>query len=189
MPPRRTSRGRGGGRRPMFKVSGILFGTREIESLIDRKSAKAFKAIGVGMRQSAQRSLRMARRYNTISEIKDAKIRQPLRIMEALWIRGDRPRPPELPFKPSAPGKIPKLRSPNSPLKKGIFYAYEPEKRGVVVGAARMAGTDGVAPRVLEHGGISNGSQIAKRGYMDKTLDRMRRNGKIQKLFAQKTRT
>jgi len=175
----------GRGRR-LFKVSGLLFNTKELESLLGKKTFKAFNSIGKAMRRDAQRSLKVGKRYDEISQIKDKNIRRELRIRERMWIRGEREKPPVLPWRPSKPGKTPKIRSASSPLKKGIFYAYEPHRkvRGLVVGAARIEGTRGIAPRVLEHGGTSNGAKIAKRGYMDKTLARMTRNGRIAKIFS-----
>ena len=175
----------GRGRR-LFKVSGLLFNTKELESLLDKKTFRAFESIGKAMRRDIRRSFKVGKRYDEISHIKDKSIRRELRIRERMWIRGERENPPVLPWIASKPGKVPKIRGEDSPLKKGIFYAYEPHRkiRGLVVGAARIENTLGIAPRVLEHGGISNGEKIAKRGFADKSLIRMTRNGRIAKIFA-----
>jgi len=54
---------------------------------------------------------------------------------------------------PSAPGQPPS--SHTGLLKKFIFFGYEPEKRSVVIGPARLNQKIGNAPEALEHGGMS----------------------------------
>ena len=54
--------------------------------------------------------------------------------------------------KVSPPGKPPTSRT--GLLKKFIFFGYEPTKRSVVIGPARLSHNGrGEAPRLLEHGG------------------------------------
>lgn len=62
---------------------------------------------------------------------------------------------------PSAPGQPPS--SHTGKLKRGIFFAYEPEKKNVVIGPARFASGPGDAPAALEHGGTSTLVRSARR--------------------------
>ncbi len=73
--------------------------------------------------------------------------------------------------KSSTPGQPPS--SHTGLLKKLIFFGYEPEKRSVVIGPARLNQKIGNAPEALEHGGMS----IALAGSRKK---RSKRNVNIQ---------
>ena len=53
----------------------------------------------------------------------------------------------------SSPGQPPSSRT--GLLKKFIFFGYEPAKRNVVIGPARLSQKIGDAPHALEHGGPS----------------------------------
>ncbi len=53
----------------------------------------------------------------------------------------------------SSPGQPPSSRS--GLLKKFIFFGYEPTKRNVVIGPAKLNQKIGDAPHALEHGGTS----------------------------------
>ena len=55
--------------------------------------------------------------------------------------------------KPAPPGQPPSSHS--GLLKKLIFFGYEPQKRSVVIGPARLREPVGDAPHALEHGGMS----------------------------------
>ena len=60
--------------------------------------------------------------------------------------------------KPSAPGSPPSSHS--GLLKKFIWFSYEPNRRSVVIGPARLSGNNrGDAPSLLEYGGL------LRRGY------------------------
>jgi hypothetical protein len=55
-------------------------------------------------------------------------------------------------------------------LRKGILFSYEPDKKTVVIGAARFSIGAGDAPHALEHGGVSTRSTGALlRGAFRKT--------------------
>jgi len=63
---------------------------------------------------------------------------------------------------PSTPGKPPS--SHTGLLKKFIFFGYEPTKRSVVIGPARLSHNGkGEAPRLLEHGGTGTVKRKQKR--------------------------
>lgn len=53
--------------------------------------------------------------------------------------------------KTSQPGESP--RGKTGLLRKNIFFSYDPASRSVLVGPARLNGTDGEVPRLLEEGG------------------------------------
>ena len=66
--------------------------------------------------------------------------------------------------KPSEPGQPPS--SHTGLLKRFIFFAYEPQRRSVVIGPVRLNQKVGDAPAALEHGGPSkvvSGSRRRKR--------------------------
>ena len=72
--------------------------------------------------------------------------------------------------KPSAPGSPPS--SHIGLLKKFIWFGYEPDKRSVVIGPARLSQQDrGEAPSFLEYGGIA---KIARKGKKTKARIRPR---------------
>lgn len=190
----RSLGGRGGGGKPLFKITGVLFNSEEIYSYLDKRSKITFESIGKALRRDMQRSLKVSRRYTSINQIpsNDAyyhRQRQVARIREQYWIQGgtDVP-PPELPFRPSKPGSIPKIRSKRSPLKRGIIYEFDPQDIELLVGAKKMIGTKGIAPNALEYGGTSNGSRIAQRGYVRRSYKKLSRNGKIRQIFAKRMR-
>lgn len=54
--------------------------------------------------------------------------------------------------KASEPGQPPS--SHTGLLKKFIWFGYEPNKRSVVIGPARLTSKTGEAPEILEHGGF-----------------------------------
>lgn len=66
--------------------------------------------------------------------------------------------------KASAPGQPPS--SHTGLLKKLIFFGYEPRKRSVVIGPARLSQKIGDAPHALEHGGTS---AVRRRGKAKRT--------------------
>jgi hypothetical protein len=174
-------------------VSGVLFSDQEIYEFLDKRTKVAFEAMGRVMRNSLRKSLKMGRRYKKISDIPMndpwyRKQRILLRIREDRFLRGKSKQVPQMPWIASKPGKVPKIRSKNSPLKRGVLFAFEPGARTLVFGAIKMKGTDGQAPQALEHGGISgiNRQHVRKRDYVDRTLKREHKNGKLKRVYAKK---
>lgn len=55
----------------------------------------------------------------------------------------------------SDPGKPPTNRTGD--LKRNIFFAFDPERRSVVIGPVLLPGKRGNAPELLEHGGQARG--------------------------------
>jgi hypothetical protein len=64
--------------------------------------------------------------------------------------------------KPAKPGHPP--HSHNGLLKKFIFFAWDPSRRSVVMGPAKLNGTIGDAPHALEYGGQSS-VRVGRRGH------------------------
>ena len=192
--PASLAKSLGGGRgKSLFKITGVLFNTDEIYSYLDKRSKVTFESIGRALRRDMQRSLKLAKRYTSINQIptndpyyKSKRVRA--RIQEQYWMRGEADGPPRLPFRASKPGKIPKIRSADSPLKRGIIFEFNPDKIELLCGAAKMTGTKGVAPNVLEYGGMSNGSRIKQRGYVRRSYEKLSRNGKINQIFSRRMR-
>lgn len=72
--------------------------------------------------------------------------------------------------KQSAPGSPPS--SHTGLLRRFIFFGYEPQRRSVVIGAARLEGKGrGRAPSILEYGGTTT---ITRRGKRTRALYRAR---------------
>lgn len=61
----------------------------------------------------------------------------------------------------SKPGRPP--NSHTGLLRDHIFFAYEPERKGVVIGPIRLNTSDGTAPRLLESGGSTTWQEQGKR--------------------------
>lgn len=85
--------------------------------------------------------------------------------------------------KPSAPGKPPS--SHTGLLKKFIFFGYEPTKKSVVIGPARLSRKNqGQAPSLLEYGGsiaVKRGKKrqrvnIKKRPFMGPAFEKEKPN-------------
>ena len=62
-------------------------------------------------------------------------------------------------------------------LKKFIFFGYEPVKRNVVIGPAKLNQKIGDAPHALEHGGTST---LLRQGFGGQAVRRKKRRVKIK---------
>lgn len=174
----------GGSGKSFFKVSGVLFNSTAIESLMSKKAKKTLTQVGRKIKRRAKRSLKLAKRVRSASQIKDPLIRKSFELRMTQFERGNRTHPPSAPFVPSKPGGIPKIRRRNSPLKRGIFFSYDAQLKSVIVGPAKINGIRGDAPHALEHGGNSSGRRIARRPYMSTALIKSHSTGEIKKAFA-----
>jgi hypothetical protein len=65
--------------------------------------------------------------------------------------------------KPAPAGKPPHGHGAQL-LKKFLFFAYDPAKKSVIIGPAKLGGTIGDAPRALEHGGQSEATRTIRVG-------------------------
>lgn len=127
---------------------------------------------GAFVRQTAQRSMRKARRAR-LSELTPEQ-RQSYRIRQAIARRSGAPRP-LLPFVGSKPGEPPRVRQGD--LKRHIYYAYEGDKRSVLIGPLGFRRSN--VPALLEYGGQAERSDgtkytMAKRPYMAPALEAAR---------------
>lgn len=173
-----------GPEKAMFRMVRMAFKPQPVFSLLDRKLKKAFNSIGALTRRKIRRNLKVGKRYKRISDIPDKDIRKRYHIFHALFMANKINDLPPLPMKPSKPGRYPKIKSLKSPLYLGIGYDYDPHSGILLVGARPFAGTKGIAPMVLEHGGTSNHHRIAKRGYVAKTMFKMISNGTVKRRFS-----
>ena len=184
MPPKISSIGR----RPKFDLGFkmVSFRDAEIYTYLDRKAKVAMEAVGRLLARKARRNIKQAKRYRSINQVKNPKERMRYRMQEREYNEGTRPTPPLLPFRPSKPGaKYPFSRSKYKPLKM-IEPAYDRLEKELIVGAVPYARGKMIAPRVLEHGGTSNGSVISKRPFMRNTLKAEKSNGNMAAVFRQK---
>lgn len=68
-------------------------------------------------------------------------------------------------------------------LKRGILFSYEPNKKTVVIGAARFSSGPGDAPAALEHGGVSTRKRAARRRGAKRTTQMVRARPFMQPAF------
>ncbi len=181
-PGKRFGRTSPGGRR-LFSVSGTLFNSTAIESLMDKNARRALEGIGRVIKRRAKRSLKLAKRARSVNQIRDEVQRRIYARALMAFEEGRLRRPPTPPFIPSKPGRIPKIRKQNSLLKKGIFFSYDGGRKEVIVGPAKIQGLRGDAPHALEHGGVSNGELIQQRPFMSRALKKTDDAGDIKKIF------
>ncbi len=142
---------------------------------VDKTAAQGASRWGAFVRRTARTSIRKARR-KTMAELTTDE-RQRFRIYESLNRRGELhgQSKPKLPLASSKPGEPP--RSIRGDLKQFLFFAYDPERRSVVVGPAKLNGKQGNAPQVLEEGGYAvthrgERVRIEERPYMDPAFDK-----------------
>jgi len=126
-----------------------FFDRRRIIDSLDATAAQGASRWGAYVRRTARTSIRKARRQRLTELTPDERRR--FRIREEYAQRQGRPKP-KLPFLPSEPGEPP--RSVTGLLKDFLFFAYDPQRRSVVVGPAKLNGGSG-APQILEEGGFA----------------------------------
>lgn len=155
-----------------FKIipKAFFFDRARVLAVTDRATNIYLGRAGGFVRQTAQRSMRKARRMR-ISELSGDDLLDYKRARAIRKRLGQKP--PALPMVGSKPGKPPRVRQGD--LKRHIYYAYEGDRRSVVIGP--LGFRKSIVPSVLEYGGqaVKSGGghyTMAPRPYMRPALDK-----------------
>lgn len=133
------------------RVTKLFFDQKAVTSAVDRGTRRALSKFGAIVRAIARASLRPSPGYQTRTLNVDG---------EKVVVVGQIP---------SRPGSPP-FASADSPLRKFLWYSYDPARRSVVVGPVRLTRTRAqrmsVAPEALEYGGTSvhAGARVLRTG-------------------------
>jgi len=135
-----------------MKVKNLFFDRKAVTDATDRATRTVFGRFGAFVRRSARSSIRKARRKRLGELSKEELLIHRIRQRKAK----EQGRPaPKLPLAPSEPGRPP--RSVSGRLKDFIFFSYEPTRRTVVIGPARINRGEMygpvTTPELLEEGG------------------------------------
>ena len=152
------------------QAQGLFFDRQAVTRAVSRSERKVLSRFGAYVRTSARSSIRPARRKNLSELTPEEQRRYRMRVRIARQL--GRPRP-KLPLAHSRPGEPP--RSITGLLRRFLYFAFDPSRRSVVIGPARISSGSG-APETLEHGGFTKrGSRrvrIDARPYMGPALER-----------------
>lgn len=136
-----------------MRIKQQFFDRKKVINAIDRTTRRALSRFGAYVRTRAKQSISSRGRQMRLDEMTTQQRRRYHIAVERA--KQESRRKPRRPTAPSAPGKPP--RSHTGLLKRFIFFGYEPRRRGVVIGPARLnqkAEVDGfTVPELLEEGG------------------------------------
>lgn len=145
----------------------FFFDRARVLAATDRAMNIYLASAGGFVRSAAKNSMRKARQ-KPISELTAEELvayKRQRAINRRLGLK-----PPRRPIKHSAPGEPP--RYIEGSLKRLIFFAYQPDRRSVIVGPVGFSSS--TAPRVLEYGGVNqHGKKVAPRPYMAPALEKV----------------
>ncbi len=142
----------GGGVGSFSSAKSAFFNPQAIRDPVLRANQTVLSLFGRDVRQADRKSIKPSRLMR-LSEM-SPKQRRWYRRQQEIAKREGRPAPKKpRTYEPSSPGEAPR-QGPDDTLRRFIFYVYDPQKQSVVIGAARLSGTeDPDAPETLEHGG------------------------------------
>lgn len=150
-----------GARKLGRELSQNFFDRRSVIARIGKQRTRAIGAVGALVRKIARRSLKPHRRKR-LSELTPAELAK-LEDIKA-WLKKvdpnfDPSKPIKIPFVVrSKPGEPPRI-TPDSPLKRFLFFALNERGDGVVVGPSKYPRAFGQGvPKLLEFGGQAGGS-------------------------------
>jgi len=124
-----------------------FFDRATVRRRMDRRKRGLLSRAGSFIRTAAKSSLKRARQ-KSLGEM-TAEERRAYEVRKGMTQRKGR-RPPRRPERTSAPGKPPLLHMRPSPLKRLIYFAYDPARDSVVIGPLRFGRAGAEA---LEYGG------------------------------------
>lgn len=151
------------GNRVAFSVGKYFFDRDRVVNGMNRRDRGRLSKAGAWVRRAARSSIRQARRKR-VSELNDSERAVWFaRLSEARAQGRPVPRQPWW-FAPSKPGEPP--RSVWGLLRNHIYFVYDPDRRSVVIGPAKLQGTKGEAPHALEFGGNVTNRQ-GRRAYIE----------------------
>ena len=140
-----------------------FFDTALVKRHLDAASRAIYSRFGAFVRRAAKSSLRMGRRKKWNEMRADEK--RDWSIWNRKSLKAGRTKPP-FPRMPSVPRKPPRLRmtpASQNPLRKLIFFAYDPPSQSVVIGPL---GWKGHGAELLEYGGRGPKGEVAERPFM-----------------------
>lgn len=161
------------GNKVRFSVGRMFFDRERVLKQLNRNEARRLGMAGAYVRRAARSSIRKARKKRKDELTREEQIIYEIAVDRA--IRDGRKKPKIWWFAPSKPGEPP--RSVFGLLREHIYFVYDPNRRSVVIGPAKLNGTDGEAPHALEFGGTVTSSRrnravyIAPRPYMRPALN------------------
>jgi hypothetical protein len=137
---------------------GAFFNRRAVTGAVSLAKRKVLSKFGAFVRTRA-RSLMRPARMKSRAEMSSAEIivyEEKKRY--ALRVHGPTPRRPMASSKPGDPPRV-----ILGLLKQHLYFSYDADKGSVVIGPAKLNGTNSNAPEVLEHGGwvrMPNGRNV-----------------------------
>lgn len=141
----------------------LFFDKKAVTSSVDKATRRVLSKFGAFTRRTAKKSIKKARQKK-LSEMTPTEVSS-YRKRQAIGKRkGFKVKRPLAPSKKGGPS-----RARTGLVKKHIYFLFDPLKRSVVIGPARLSKSSD-APRVLEHGGtttISSGKDKGKRIKID----------------------
>lgn len=161
-----------------------FFDRAAVGNAVDAATKKVLSKAGAFVRLDAKSSIKQARQKALGELTEDERKIYERRIKE--WKKDKGKKKPKRPVASSRPGEPP--RSVVGTLKKFLFFAYDAQKKSVVIGPAKV-NAKGDAPAPLEFGGASTISTakgrrtatIKKRPYMAPAL--AKNESKIQEMY------
>lgn len=160
------------GNKVAFSVGKFFFDREQVLKQLNRSEKSRLSKAGAFVRRRARSSIRPARRKR-VAELDDAERLAYFSAVERAKAAGRKP-PKIWYFAHSKPGEPP--RSIFGLLREHLYFVYDPATRSVVVGPAKLNGSTGSVPAVLEHGGNTTNSRgrsiyIAARPFMQPALE------------------
>lgn len=148
-----------------------FFFTGKILEQMDKDAARGLSRLGAFVRRSSRSSIKKARQKPKAQLTKDESRRFKIKQKYHQLGKGSKPKRPLM---PSNPGEPP--RSITGLLKKHIYFVYDPQKRSVIIGPARLNSSTN-APEALEKGGPATTRKgdrfrMEKRPYMKPAFDK-----------------
>ena len=141
-----------------------FFDRAKVINAVDKAARKILSKVGAFIRQDAKQSIRPARMkpLGALSEKERKSYERRVREWKARGKGGPKPRRP---LQHSRPGDPP--RSILGLLRKLIFFVWDPARKSVVIGPAKI-NSKSDAPSALEHGA----GKIRRRPYMQPAYER-----------------
>lgn len=160
------------GNKVAFSVGKFFFDREMVVKQLNRSEKSRLSMAGAYVRRSARSSMRKARRKR-VSELRDDERTAYFAAVDRAKAAGRKP-PRIWYFAHSKPGEPP--RSIFDLVRSHLYFVYDPASRSVVVGPAKLNGSTGSVPAVLEHGGTTTNSRgrsvyIAARPFMRPALE------------------
>jgi|GEM_PF-423588 len=151
------------GNRVGASVGRFFFDRERVIRSLDRGEKNRLSKAGAFVRRRSRSSIRKARRKRESELDPQERIAYYAAVDRAQ--REGRAKPRIWWFAHSKPGEPP--RSIWGLLRDHIYFVYDPSRRSVVVGPAKLNGTSGSAPQALEFGGYVTSQRLGRQVYIE----------------------